>query len=92
MTVHLDIQHSRWRRNSGTFHIDNNGDISFYEDTGTTPKFVWDSSAESLGVGNSSPSQAIVDAAKGIRARGSPNFTLQETDALINMVDGFLWW
>jgi hypothetical protein len=28
-----------------------NGDISFYEDTGTTPKFVWDSSAESLGIG-----------------------------------------
>jgi hypothetical protein len=24
------------------------GDISFYEDTGTTPKFVWDSSAEKL--------------------------------------------
>jgi hypothetical protein len=26
------------------------GDISFYEDTGTTPKFIWDSSAESLTV------------------------------------------
>ena len=25
-----------------------NGDISFYEDTGTTPKFFWDASAESL--------------------------------------------
>jgi hypothetical protein len=25
-----------------------NGDISFYEDTGTTPKFVWSSSAEKL--------------------------------------------
>jgi hypothetical protein len=23
--------------------IDGNGDVSFYEDTGTTPKFVWDS-------------------------------------------------
>ena len=29
----------------------NNGDISFYEDTGTTPKMVWDSSQESLGIG-----------------------------------------
>ena len=28
-----------------------NGDISFYEDTGTTPKFFWDASAESLGIG-----------------------------------------
>jgi len=27
------------------------GDISFYEDTGTTPKFFWDASAESLGIG-----------------------------------------
>jgi hypothetical protein len=32
------------------------GDISFYEDTGTTPKFFWDASAESLGIGNSTPS------------------------------------
>jgi len=27
------------------------GDLSLYEDTGTTPKFIWDSSAESLGIG-----------------------------------------
>jgi hypothetical protein len=35
--------------------IASNGDISFYEDTGTTPKFFWDASAESLGIGTSSP-------------------------------------
>ena len=29
------------------------GGISFYEDTGTTPKFFWDASAESLGIGSS---------------------------------------
>ena len=28
------------------------GDISFYEDTGTTAKFFWDASAESLGIGS----------------------------------------
>ena len=39
--------------------IDGNGDISFYEDTGTTPKFFWDASAESLGIGTSSPSQSL---------------------------------
>jgi hypothetical protein len=39
--------------------IDSNNDISFYEDTGTTPKFFWDSSAEALGIGTSSPEQAI---------------------------------
>ena len=39
--------------------VDNSGDISFYEDTGTTPKFFWDASAESLGIGTSSPAQAL---------------------------------
>jgi hypothetical protein len=36
-----------------------NGDISFYEDTGTTAKFFWDASAESLGIGTTSPSFGI---------------------------------
>ena len=31
-------------------NVDNNGNISFYEDTGTTPKFFWDASAEQLDV------------------------------------------
>jgi len=35
--------------------IESNGDISFYEDTGTTPKFFWDASAGSLGIGTTSP-------------------------------------
>jgi hypothetical protein len=38
-----------------SLRLDGNGDISFYEDTGTTPKFFWDASAESLGIGTSSP-------------------------------------
>ena len=37
-------------------NIASNGDISFYEDTATTAKFFWDASAESLGIGTSSPS------------------------------------
>jgi hypothetical protein len=32
-------------------NIASNGDISFYEDTGTTAKFFWDASAEALGIG-----------------------------------------
>ena len=36
-----------------------NGDISFYEDTGTTAKFFWDASAESLGIGTSSPTYKL---------------------------------
>ena len=35
------------------------GDISFYEDTGTTAKFFWDASAESLGIGTTSPTQKL---------------------------------
>ncbi|MCP4930089.1 MAG: hypothetical protein GY918_13625, partial [Gammaproteobacteria bacterium] len=38
--------------------IANNGDISFYDDTGSA-KFFWDASAESLGIGTSSPSQLM---------------------------------
>jgi hypothetical protein len=41
------------------FSVDNNGDIYFYEDTGTTPKFFWDASAESLGIGTTSPSYTL---------------------------------
>jgi hypothetical protein len=39
--------------------IDTNGDISFYEDTGTTPKFFWDASAECLGIGTSNPQSIL---------------------------------
>jgi hypothetical protein len=49
--------------------IANNGDVSLYEDTGTTPKFVWDSSAESLGLNNIASCKLLcIDAAKGIRS------------------------
>jgi hypothetical protein len=52
---------------TGTFQFNNknimkfdlNNDISFYEDTGTTPKLFWDASAESLGIGTSSPTQKL---------------------------------
>lgn len=39
--------------------VDNTGDISFYEDTGTTPKFFWDASAEALGIGTTSPATTL---------------------------------
>ena len=35
--------------------ISTNGDISFYEDSGTTAKFFWDASTERLGIGTTSP-------------------------------------
>jgi hypothetical protein len=56
------------------FRIGANGDAYFYEDTGTTAKMVWDASAESLGIGTSSPSYAL-DVA-GRAGFGLPNTTL----------------
>jgi len=41
--------------NGITMKLLNNGDLYLYEDTGTTAKFVWDSSAERLGIGEPSP-------------------------------------
>jgi hypothetical protein len=38
--------------------ISNNGDISFYEDTGTTAKLFWDASAERLVIGDNTVSPA----------------------------------
>jgi hypothetical protein len=55
--------------------ITTGGDISFYEDTGTTAKFFWDASAESLGIGTSSP-------ATSLHVKASTNTTLtMEGDA-----------
>jgi len=56
--------------------IDSNGDISFYEDTGTTPKFFWDASAESLGIGTTSP--AFVGG-------GNPELTISGTVSYFNL-------
>ena len=40
--------------------VDNStGDISFYEDTGTTAKFFWDASTERLGIGTTSPARDL---------------------------------
>jgi hypothetical protein len=42
------------------FGIDqSSGDISFYEDTGTTAKFFWDASSESLGIGTTTPTRML---------------------------------
>jgi hypothetical protein len=51
----LDLQTSDKKRLS----IASNGDISFYEDTGTTAKLFWDASTERLGIGTSSPSKGL---------------------------------
>jgi len=56
------------------------GDISFYEDTGTTPKFFWDASAESLGIGTSSP-QNLLHINKSDSLASAMQFTNSTTGA-----------
>jgi hypothetical protein len=46
--------------------VEGTGDISFYEDTGTTAKLFWDASAESLGIGTSSPVRKIHSEGTGV--------------------------
>ena len=55
------LQFASWDGTNFLRHmrIDDTGDISFYEDTGTTAKFFWDSSAERLGLGNTAPSSIL---------------------------------
>jgi hypothetical protein len=54
--VRPDLSHALVVRDAGNSanraSFATNGDISFYEDTGTTAKFFWDASAESLGIGD----------------------------------------
>ncbi len=52
--------------------VGSGGDISFYEDTGTTAKFFWDASAERLGLGTASPSEAL--SVSGNAELGSANY------------------
>jgi len=58
-----------------------NGDISFYEDTGTTPKLFWDASAESLGIGTTSPATSLSPSAQGlaIQHNNAPYMSLDNT-------------
>ena len=87
--------------NSGTLNtralISWDGDISFYEDTGTTAKLFWDASAESLGIGTSSPSFPLeVDGGTGdgikIKAGNTSNddsfLVANSSDTTMFLVDG----
>jgi hypothetical protein len=73
------------------FEIDHaTGDISFYEDTGTTAKLFWDAANERLGIGNSSPSTALdvtgTVTADGLTVDGSA--TIQSTSSpAISVID-----
>ena len=57
------------------------GDISFYEDTGTTAKLFWDASTEFLGLGSTAPQAKldIVDTASDVQMRVYKNDGVKNT-------------
>jgi hypothetical protein len=66
--------------------FDGNGDISFYEDTGTTAKFFWDASAERLGIGTSSPAFQLDVQGTGdtyIRLKANSSGAAADDDAIL---------
>jgi hypothetical protein len=78
---------------SDSFKIANNGDISFYEDTGTTPKLFWDASAESLGIGNTVASSMNAGAnqlvvGSGSTGQGITLYSSTSTAGSIHFADG----
>ena len=60
--------------------IADNGDVSFYEDTGTTAKFFWDASAERLNLTGDGTSLSLLGATQNI-AGGSSNLKIGSSDA-----------
>jgi hypothetical protein len=53
--ANTDVAFQDFDTGDNRLRIADNGDISFYEDTGTTPKLFWDASQEFLGLGTNSP-------------------------------------
>jgi len=73
-----------------------NGDISFYDDTGTTQGLFWDASAESLGIGTTSPSATLhVDGdaliKKNIFSSGDSVLKIQNGGNTGNLIDAQVW-
>jgi hypothetical protein len=68
------------------------GDIFFYEDTGTTPKFFWDASAESLGIGVSSSSNASGNLVVGTTTGGTITLTRESESYAQNDLIGRIDW
>jgi len=63
--------------------LGSNGDVSFYEDTGTTAKMVWDASAESLNVGgniNYGYGINVGDSGYGINSTGVAQIVMRGTE------------
>jgi hypothetical protein len=69
--------------------ITEGNDISFYEDTGTTPKLFWDASAESLGIGHSSPNVTLhVQGANVSSGDANYNVSIDDSTSMAQGVGG----
>jgi hypothetical protein len=69
--------------------IDANGDISFYDDQGSSQSFYWDASAESLGIGTTSPSGASGKTLAINGGSGQARLALKNTSTGDASGDGF---
>ena len=67
--------------NSPKLKINNNGDISFYNTAGTSQALFWDASAESLGIGTTSPSSELHVVGK---ITADTHFTSSDTNATLS--------
>ena len=68
------------------------GDISFYDDTGTTAKFFWDASAESLNVGgntNYNYGINVGDSGFGINSTGVAQLVMRGTEFRLQGVNAY---
>jgi hypothetical protein len=59
MRYHADVHKFLLDATTEAMRISSGGDISFYDDTGTSQALFWDASTERLGIGTTSPSQAL---------------------------------
>ena len=77
-------------RDTDRLKIYGNGDISFYEDTGTTAKLFWDASAESLGIGTSSPNTTLQVSGANSSTNADALFSIQKTTEGYGLFGGVL--
>ena len=69
--------------------VGDNGDVSFYEDTGTTAKMVWNAGAERLGIGTGSPQDEIHIEANYPQIRIASDLNIINSNNLTSTVDGY---
>ena len=67
--------------NDNVIQIASGGDVSFYDDTGSTQGLFWDASAERLGIGTTSPTGLLtVDGGTGVSTSGGTLIVKQKGD------------